>query len=71
MDIGAPVRVNTFALEMLDQWVIALVDRDHMKVRIRLDNPDLLLKPEMFASIEISYPEDKIMNYVKSSQPPL
>ncbi|MBA9076277.1 efflux RND transporter periplasmic adaptor subunit [Rufibacter quisquiliarum] len=30
-----------------------------MKVRVRLDNPDFSLKPEMFANIRIEYPEDK------------
>ncbi|HEY4650635.1 MAG TPA: efflux RND transporter periplasmic adaptor subunit [Pontibacter sp.] len=30
-----------------------------MKVRVRLDNPDFVLKPEMFANVKISYPEDR------------
>ncbi|WP_207434345.1 efflux RND transporter periplasmic adaptor subunit [Sabulibacter ruber] len=30
-----------------------------MKVRVRLDNPDFSLKPEMFANITIEYPEDR------------
>ncbi|MFB9862432.1 efflux RND transporter periplasmic adaptor subunit [Rufibacter immobilis] len=30
-----------------------------MKVRVRLDNPDFSLKPEMFANIKIEYPEDR------------
>ncbi len=42
-------------------------DTKVMKVRIKLDNPDLMLKPEMFANIEVVYPDDKILNYVSSS----
>ena len=30
-----------------------------MKVRVRLDNPDFSLKPEMFANIRLEYPDDK------------
>ncbi|QMU29553.1 efflux RND transporter periplasmic adaptor subunit [Adhaeribacter radiodurans] len=32
-----------------------------MKVRIKLDNSDFALKPEMFANVTIHYPEDKHM----------
>jgi len=42
-------------------------DTKVMKVRIKLDNPDLMLKPEMFANIEVVYPDDKILNYIPSS----
>jgi membrane fusion protein, heavy metal efflux system len=42
-------------------------DTKVMKVRIKLDNPGVLLKPEMFASIEVTYPENKTMKYVPSS----
>jgi cobalt-zinc-cadmium efflux system membrane fusion protein len=38
-----------------------------MNVRICLDNPKLMLKPEMFANIQILYPENKTMNYIPSS----
>jgi membrane fusion protein, heavy metal efflux system len=38
-----------------------------MKVRIKLDNPEVLLKPEMFANIEVTYPENKTMKYIPSS----
>jgi membrane fusion protein, heavy metal efflux system len=42
-------------------------DTKVMKVRIKLINPGILLKPEMFANVEVTYPEDKIMKYVPSS----
>jgi membrane fusion protein, heavy metal efflux system len=42
-------------------------DTKVMKVRIKLDNPGVLLKPEMFAAIEVTYPENKTMRYVPSS----
>jgi cobalt-zinc-cadmium efflux system membrane fusion protein len=42
-------------------------DTKVMKVRIKLNNPDILLKPEMFASIEVTYPENNTMMYVPSS----
>ena len=42
-------------------------DTKVMKVRIKLNNPGVLLKPDMFANIEVTYPEDKVMNYVPSS----
>ena len=42
-------------------------DTKVMKVRIKLDNPKILLKPEMFAGIEVTYPENKTMLYVPSS----
>ncbi len=38
-----------------------------MKVRIKLANPDYLLKPEMRANIKLSYTEDKTMTAVPSS----
>lgn len=38
-----------------------------MKVRIKLDNPDFLLKPEMRANIKMSYTEDKKMMAVPST----
>lgn len=42
-------------------------DTKVMKVRIKLNNPDVILKPEMFASIKITYPENTTMMYVPSS----
>jgi cobalt-zinc-cadmium efflux system membrane fusion protein len=42
-------------------------DTKVMKVRIKLNNPNVILKPEMFASIEITYPENNTMMYVPSS----
>jgi len=42
-------------------------DTKVMKVRIKLDNPQILLKPEMFANVEVTYPEQKEMLYVPSS----
>ncbi|GGK71986.1 efflux RND transporter periplasmic adaptor subunit [Rufibacter glacialis] len=37
-----------------------------MKVRVRLDNPDFSLKPEMFANIRLQYPSDKQLLAVPS-----
>lgn len=42
-------------------------DTKVMKVRICLNNPKLLLKPEMFANILLRYSENKQMNYIPSS----
>lgn len=42
-------------------------DSKVMKVRIKLSNPGIMLKPDMFANIEVAYPEDKVMTYVPSS----
>jgi cobalt-zinc-cadmium efflux system membrane fusion protein len=42
-------------------------DTKVMKVRIKLKNPGILLKPDMFANIQIIYPEDKQLNYIPSS----
>lgn len=38
-----------------------------MKVRIKLDNKDYLLKPEMRATIKLSYNEEKVMLAIPSS----
>jgi membrane fusion protein, heavy metal efflux system len=38
-----------------------------MKVQIKLNNPDYLLKPEMRANIKLSYNEDKNMIAIPST----
>lgn len=38
-----------------------------MKVRIKLDNPDYLLKPEMYANVIVSYSEPETMITIASS----
>jgi membrane fusion protein, heavy metal efflux system len=42
-------------------------DTKVLKVRVKLKNPGVLLKPDMFANIQIIYPEDKHLNYIPSS----
>jgi membrane fusion protein, heavy metal efflux system len=42
-------------------------DTKVLKVRVKLKNPETLLKPDMFANIQIIYPENKQLNYIPSS----
>ncbi len=38
-----------------------------MKIRVKLDNPDYLLKPEMYANVVVNYAEAESMITIASS----
>jgi cobalt-zinc-cadmium efflux system membrane fusion protein len=68
------VRVNTITYP--DKNYVATIDKIYnvldpetrvMKVRIKLDNPDLLLKPEMYANVVVRYSEPLNMISIPAS----
>jgi cobalt-zinc-cadmium efflux system membrane fusion protein len=68
------VYVNTIAYS--EKTYTATIDKVYnvldpetrvMKVRIKLDNPDYLLKPEMYANVVVNYEESKRMITIPSS----
>ena len=74
MQVGMDVNVST--LSYPGEYIKGKIDKifnvldpetKTMKVRIRINNPDFKLKPEMLASTQVLYDENKVLSSVPAS----